>query len=188
MIRDKILFRINDYFDLLCLQLIRKLFFAVRGSKISISTRIPRITINWPHQLSIGTHCTLEDHLTFKYDSVWTKGPNILIGNNVFIGNNTEFNISEKITIGNNSLVASNCRFIDHDHGMSDLNIPIRLQESTTSPIVIEENVWIGTNCTILKGVSIGKGAVIGAGSVLNKSVPQNEIWAGIPANLIRKR
>ena len=52
----------------------------------------------------------------------------------------------------------------------------------------MEENVWIGSNCTILKGVSIGKGAVIGAGSVLNKSVPPNEVWAGVPAKLIRKR
>ena len=188
MIRDKILFRLNDYFDLLCLQLIRKVFFALVGSKISISTRIPKMSINWPHQLSIGCHCTLEDNLTFKYDSVWKKGPNILVGNHVFIGNNTEFNISERITIGHNSLIASNCRFVDHDHGMSNLKIPIRLQKAKTSPINIEENVWIGTNCTILKGVSIGKGSVIAAGSVLNKSVPPNEVWAGIPAKLIRKR
>jgi acetyltransferase-like isoleucine patch superfamily enzyme len=188
MIRDKILFRLNHYWDLLCVQLIRKVFLALEGSKISISTRIPKMSINWPHQLSIGSHCTLEDNLIFKYDSVWKKGPNILIGNNVFIGNNTEFNISERITIGHNSLIASYCRFVDHDHGMSDLKTLIRLQESTTSPIVIEENVWIGSNCTILKGVSIGKGAVIGAGSVLNKSVPPNEVWAGVPAKLIRKR
>ena len=53
---------------------------------------------------------------------------------------------------------------------------------------MIEENVWIGTNSTVLKGVSIGKGAIIGAGSVVNKNVPQDEIWGGVPAKFIKKR
>jgi acetyltransferase-like isoleucine patch superfamily enzyme len=188
IVKDKLIFRLYDLFDLVFLQLLRKTVLAFRGSKICFSTRIPKLTINWPHQLTIGSNCTLEDNLIFKYDSVWAKGPNIVIRDNVFIGNNTEFNISKKITIGDESLIASNCRFIDHDHGFIDLSTPIRLQESTESSIVIEGNVWIGTNCTILKGVSIGKGAIIGAGSVLNRNVPKNEVWAGIPAKFIKKR
>ena len=56
------------------------------------------------------------------------------------------------------------------------------------NPIILEENVWIGTNSTVLKGVSIGKGAIIGAGSVVNKNVPQDEIWGGVPAKFIKKR
>ena len=144
--------------------------------------------VNWPHQLSIGKNCTLEDNLIFKYDSICENGPNILIGDNVFIGNNTEFNISNRISIGNNTLIASNCKFIDHDHGLDSKNILIKLQEHKVVPISIDENVWIGTNCTILKGVSIGKGSVVGAGSVVNKNVPKYEIWGGVPAKLIKKR
>ena len=186
-IRDKLIFRSNNYFDLIFLQLYRRINYYLRGTKINLSTRIPKLTINWPHQLSIGENCTLEDHLIFKYDSIWKKGPNIIIGNNVFIGNNTEFNISKNIIIGNDCLIASNCKFIDHNHGFSDLNSPIRLQELAVNSIVINGNVWIGTNCVILKGVSIGTGSIIGAGSVVNKNIPPNEIWAGIPAKFIKK-
>ena len=188
MIKDKIIFRLKDYYDLFFKQLYRRIFYTIIGSRIKLSTRIPKLTINWPHQLYIGKNCTLEDHLIFKYDSIWKKGPNIIIGDNVFIGNNTEFNISNKISIGKDCLIASNCRFIDHNHGLNNINIPIRLQKPKSSSITIDENVWIGTNSTILLGVSIGKGSIIGAGSVVNKNIPSNEIWAGVPAKLIRKR
>ena len=184
----KILFRIKDYFDIFILQFFRRVYYFCCGAQFGKSTRIPLLSINWPHQLSVGNNCTLEDDLFFKYGSICKNGPKILIGNNVFIGNNTEFNISKKISIGNDSLIASNCRFIDHDHGTNDLSVSIRLQKPKTNPIMIEENVWIGTNSTVLKGVSIGKGAIIGAGSVVNKNVPQDEIWGGVPAKFIKKR
>ena len=186
--KDKILFRIKDYFDLIFTQSFRRAYFFFSGAKFGKSTRIPNLSINWPHQLSIGLNCTLEENLIFKYDSIWKKGPNIIIGNNVFIGNNTEFNISERITIGDDSLIASSCKFIDHDHGISDLKLPIRMQPPVIGTIQIEENVWIGANCTVLKGVTIGRGSVIGAGSLINKNIPKNEIWGGIPAKFIKKR
>jgi acetyltransferase-like isoleucine patch superfamily enzyme len=188
MLRDKLLFRYKDFFDLIFLQLYRRIYYIINGSSIKSSTKIPKLSINWPHQLSIGDNCTLEENLIFKYDSIWKKGPNIIISDNVFIGNNTEFNISKQIIIGNDCLIASNCRFIDHNHGFSDSDSPIRLQESEVNSIKINSNVWIGTNSTVLKGVSIGKGAIIGAGSVVNKNVPQDEIWGGVPAKFIKKR
>jgi len=184
----KILFRIKDYFDILITQSLRRIFYFCNGAKFGNSTRIPLLYINWPHQLSVGKNCILEDNLVFKYDSICKHGPNIVIGNDVFIGNNTEFNICHKIFIGNDTLIASNCKFIDHDHGLHEMNSLIRLQKPTVIPISIENNVWIGANCTILKGVSIGKGSVIGAGSLVNKDIPQNEIWGGVPAKLIKKR
>ena len=169
MIWYKILFRLKDYFDISITQSLRRIYYFCFGAKFGESTRIPLLHINWPHQLSIGDNCTLEDNLIFKYDSICENGPNILVGDNVFIGNSTEFNICDKISVGNDTLIASNCRFIDHDHGLNVINIITRLQEPTVLPISIENNVWIGTNCTILKGVSIGKGSVIAAGSVVIK-------------------
>ena len=55
------------------------------------------------------------------------------------------------------------------------------------APVVIEDNVFIGARCIILKGVTIGENSVVGAGSVVTKSIPANEIWAGNPAKFIRK-
>ena len=55
-------------------------------------------------------------------------------------------------------------------------------------PPVIGDDVWIGVNVVILRGVRIGDGAVIAAGAVVAKDVPENEIWGGVPARFIRKR
>ena len=186
--RDKILFKLWDLADIISIQIFFKLILILRGVNVPFSANISKFSINWPHQLSIGQNCAFENNLVFKYDSIWRKGPNIIIGDNVFIGHNTEFNISERISIGNNCLIASNCKFIDHDHGFSDVNKPIRLQEPKISPIIIENNVWIGTSCIILKGVTIGSGSIIGAGSLVNRNVPPNEIWCGSPAFQKKKR
>jgi acetyltransferase-like isoleucine patch superfamily enzyme len=187
-LRDKIIFKLSYLIDFIFIQLFFKFFLLLRGTHVPFSAKISKFLINWPHQLSIGHKCVFEHNLIFKYDSTWRNGPNIIIGENCFIGNSTEFNISERISVGDNCLIASNCKFIDHNHGFSDLNKPIRLQEPKISPILIEDNVWIGANCIILKGVTIGTGSVIGAGSVVTKNVPPNEIWCGSPAKFSKKR
>ena len=68
------------------------------------------------------------------------------------------------------------------------MNKPIRLQKPKISPIIIEDNVWIGTSCIILKGVTIGSGSIIGAGSLVNRNIPPNEIWCGSPASQKKKK
>ena len=186
--RDKILFKLWDLTDIISIQIFFKTILRLRGAKVPLSAKISIFQINWPHQLLIGQNCFFEHNLVFKYDSIWRKGPNIIIGDNVFIGHNTEFNISERISIGDDCLIASNCKFIDHDHGFSVVNKPIRLQEPKISPIIIEDNVWIGTGCIILKGVTIGSGSIIGAGSLVNRNVPPNDIWCGSPAYQKKKR
>ena len=186
--RDKILFKLWNLADIISIQIFFKFILILRGAKVPFSAKLSIFQINWPHQLSIGRNCVFENNLVFKYDSIWRKGSNIIIGDNVFIGCNTEFNISERISIGDNCLIASNCKFIDHNHGFSDLNKPIRLQSPKISPIIIEDNVWIGTSCIILKGVTIGSGSIIGASSVVTKNVPSNEIWCGSPASQKKKR
>jgi acetyltransferase-like isoleucine patch superfamily enzyme len=60
--------------------------------------------------------------------------------------------------------------------------------ETSKTSVEIEEDVWIGANCVILPGVTIGRGAVIGAGSVVTKSVPAYSIYVGNPAKLMRMR
>ncbi|MFN8416200.1 MAG: acyltransferase [Cytophagaceae bacterium] len=98
-----------------------------------------------------------------------------------------EFNIKGRVTVGDNSLIGSGTKIIDHDHGIA-LGLLMKKQMCPTEAITIGSDVWIGDNVVILKGVTIGDGAVIAAGAVLNKSVGENEIWGGVPARKIKNR
>jgi acetyltransferase-like isoleucine patch superfamily enzyme len=162
--------------------MIRKWIFKGLGGAVGPQTRIPpRTHCTWPHQVKLGAECRLQSDIFFNYDHYWRPGPSILIGNRVFIGWGCEFNITHRLSIGDDTLIASGVKIIDHDHGKV-AGIKISTQPAIESPVVIGCDVWIGVNAIILKGVSIGDGAVIGAGSVVTKSVPAGEIWCGVPA------
>jgi acetyltransferase-like isoleucine patch superfamily enzyme len=170
-----------------CLNIIEKTSLRISGMKIGEGTYLSKIVITWPHQVSIGNDCKLEHSIYFKYAGIWSIGPSIIIEDKVFIGSGCEFNITKGIQIGKNTMIASGCRFIDHDHGTAK-GTAINDQKATVRPIIIEEEVWLGVNCVVLKGVKIGKGAVVAAGSVVTKSIPAYEIWAGVPAKKINER
>jgi len=165
----------------------RKYFYRLQGMKIGKGTNIPTIQVTWPHQVRIGENCKLEKNIQFKFDGIWKNGSNIFIENDVFLGSNIEFNIRKSIIIKSNCLIASGVKFIDHDHGFSKQEL-INKQHGVEHSITINEDVWIGANAIILKGVEIHKGAVIAAGSVVTKSIPAYEIWAGSPAIKILER
>ncbi len=167
---------------------ITTLWLKLNGMKIGKGTRLSKCNAPWPHQISIGNNCTLENNIFFKYDGIWNAGPSIIINDNVFIGNNCEFNIVNKITIESDCLIASGCKFIDHNHNFSSVSKLIREQVSTNKHIHIGSNVWLGYNVLVLMGVEIGEGSVVAAGSVVVKSIPPFEIWGGIPAKKIRNR
>jgi acetyltransferase-like isoleucine patch superfamily enzyme len=165
----------------------RKMWFSVLGMDIGKGTNIPRIYVTWPNQVTLGNGCKLEHNIYFKFDGIWNNKRTIKIDDNVFIGNSCEFNIREGIDIGKNSLIASGCRFIDHDHGI-DLNSLMRIQKGPEKAITIGDDVWLGCNIIVLKGVIIGNGAIVAAGAVVTKSIPSLEIWGGVPAKKIGER
>ena len=160
---------------------VRKCKYRTLGMKVGRNTVLPRMIVTWPHQLKFGDGCTIEKNVQFKFDGIWQDGPSINIGNDVFIAKDCEFNIRKSISIGDHSLIASGCRFIDHDHGFA-LGQLIGPQPGIEAPIRLGSDVWLGCNVIVLKGVEIGDGAIIAAGSVVTKSIPANEIWAGVPA------
>lgn len=179
-----VIFRLRATFDWL-LSLPRIIYWRWLGAQIGSGTTLRRIDMTWPHQVSIGANCLLEAGILFKFDGPWRSGPSILLRDRVFLGRGCEFNIQKGIEIGENGLIGSGCKFIDHDHG-TVINIPMNTQAcSRCAPIKIGADVWLGDNVIVLSGITIGEGAVIGAGAVVSHSVPSNEIWAGVPARRI---
>jgi serine acetyltransferase len=160
----------------------RTIVWRLRGAKIGPQTLLPKGTSAiWPHQVELGKKCVLQPDIFFNYDHYWVPGPSIVVRDGVFIGRGCEFNIRKKIIIGNGALIASGCTFIDHDHGRDPTTGALN-DQCPGAPIEVGEGAWVGAKCTILKGVRIGRNSAVGAGSVVTKSVPDGEIWAGIPA------
>lgn len=116
------------------------------------------------------------------------KDAELCIGNNVGMSN-VSMVVCEKITIGNGVQIGGGCKLYDTD--FHPINADARLQKknelTVNRPIVIEENVFLGAHCIILKGSHIGKGSVVGAGSVVAGTIPAGEIWAGNPARFLKK-
>jgi acetyltransferase-like isoleucine patch superfamily enzyme len=158
-----------------------------RGMQVGKGSTLGKITCDWPNRLIIGHSCDVQDDVDFRIWQPFNDNCNIKLGNKTFIGHACEFVCSCKITIGNNCLIASKTTINDTGHEFNRDTI-INLQAVTSKEIVIKDDVWIGTSCVILQGVTIGKGAVIAAGSVVNKSIPPYEVWAGVPARFIKKR
>lgn len=94
----------------------------------------------------------------------------------------------KKITIGKNCLIAANTQIFDgsgHDLSFPDAENRVNTR-GIIKPIIIEDNVWIGANCIILPGITIGQGSVIAAGSVVSKNVPPLVVVGGNPAKIIQ--
>ncbi len=92
------------------------------------------------------------------------------------------------LDIGDDVHIASKTTIIPANHGIENTDIPMWRQPETAKGIRIEDDVWIGTNVSIVDGVTSGKGVVIGAGSVVTENIPEYSIAVGIPAKIIRKR
>lgn len=126
-----------------------------------------------------GKNVNIEKGANFSSD--------ISLGDNSGIGINAE--LSGAITIGNDVMMGPYCMMYTSNHGMERTDIPMWRQKSETPrPIVIGNDVWIGSRVIILPGVHVGDGSVIGAGSVVTKDVEPYSVVAGNPAKLIRKR
>lgn len=138
----------------------------------------------------VGTNVSVGDSFTCGF------GYNIFIGNNVSVNMNCTFIDCNKITIGNNVLIAPHVQIHTAAH-------PIELNERLTPdwepessayfcrtfalPVTIGDGCWIGGGVIILPGVTIGEGCVIGAGSVVTKNIPANSLAVGNPCRVIRE-
>jgi acetyltransferase-like isoleucine patch superfamily enzyme len=92
------------------------------------------------------------------------------------------------VRIGEQCVIADRAMFIDFDHGVVEVERPIRLQGIYKRDVEVGSNVWIGYGACILRGVRVGDNAIVGTNAVVTKDVPANAVVAGIPAKVIRMR
>lgn len=109
-------------------------------------------------------------------------GRNITVGEDVFFNSGCRLQDQGGITIGDRVLVGHNVVMATLDHDLD----PSKRSTLHGAPIVIGNDVWIGANATITKGVTIGDGSVVAAGAVVTKDVPPRTIVGGVPAKVIR--
>lgn len=116
-------------------------------------------------------------------------GAKISIGSNSRI-HGTCIHAYQSISIGRNCLIAANCHIIDSNgHDLSFITPENRINTVGHSrPVVIEDNVWIGINCVILPGVTIGNGSIVSACSVVSQDIPPNVIACGNPAVALERK
>ena len=112
------------------------------------------------------------------------KNAKFVIGENSFISVNSRITCSKEIAIGDNCAISWNVQIMDTDiHNI----VTSGEKNCENQPVRIGDNVWIGTQAIILKGVTIGNGAIIAAGSVVTKDVPPKCLVGGNPAKVIRE-
>ncbi|MCQ8213469.1 sugar O-acetyltransferase [Cetobacterium somerae] len=144
----------------------------------------------------------LTELLGGKGKNLWITAPFFVdYGNNIYFGNNCEVNMNctflddNKITIGNNALIAPNVQIYTAFHplnanerfGEIKENGTFEFCKTQTAPVTIGDNVWVGGGAIILPGVTIGNNVVIGAGSVVTKDIPSNSVAFGNPCRIIKK-
>ncbi|KKA31018.1 hypothetical protein TD95_004109 [Thielaviopsis punctulata] len=114
-------------------------------------------------------------------------GTNVVIGPNAFINFNAVFLDTCRISIGARTLVGPNCSFYAASHPLDPAVRNGTSGPENGAPISVGEDCWIGGNCIILPGVTIGRGSTVGAGSVVTKDVPEMVVVAGNPARIVRR-
>ncbi|WP_242536953.1 sugar O-acetyltransferase [Vagococcus fluvialis] len=134
-------------------------------------------------------------------ENLWITAPFYVdYGNNIYFGNNCEVNMNctflddNKITIGDNALIAPNVQIYTAFHptnanerfGEISIEGNFEFCKTQTAPVNIGDNVWIGGGAIIMPGVTIGNNVVIGAGSIVTRDIPSNKIAFGNPCKIIR--
>ena len=109
-----------------------------------------------------------------NFENFHVSSGKLILHDGVFINNSCSFNCMERIEIGNGTMMGEGVRFYDHDHIYTAEKI--EKWQWTTAPIRVGKDCWIGSNVTILKGVTIGDNTIIGAGCLIRNDIPSNSV------------
>ena len=145
--------------------------------------------------IKIDSHCTIGAEFIALFDG------EISVGKNTYIGPGTSIQAKEKICIGNNVIIANSVILLDNNNHPTSPEERMKMSAcsdflrdelwswkcSDSAPVVIEDNVWIGRDARILKGVTVGKGSIVALGSIVTHDVPPYSVVAGNPAKVVKK-
>lgn len=149
------------------------------GAKVSFGARRFRQFCAHLMLEDCGKWVNIDRNVSFAYD--------LKLGHGAGIGANCQ--IPSGVTIGKQGMIGIDVLMFTNEHRHDDISVPMGLQGRTEiEPIVIGDDVWIGSRSLIMKGVHIGNGAIIAAGSVVTRDVPPYEIWGGNPAHFLKSR
>ena len=131
-------------------------------------------------KFSLGDYSVIE-----SYSCINNAVGDVIIGDHTRIGlHNT---IIGPVTIGDHVNLAQGITVTALNHNFADTDKRIDEQGVSTSPVVIEDDIWIGANAVVLPGVTIGHHSVVAAGAVVTKDVPPHSLVAGVPAKIIKQ-
>lgn len=187
--------------------IINLLLFPIRllhYNEIHLSTKLsPQAKIYYKHKISLSKNVLIENNVSLLASGNLKIGENTrLYQNSIVKCQNGDVSLGKNcsiqppcfiggaggIIIKDNVRIAPGVMMFSFDHNFKRTDIPITKQGIKLGKITIEDDVWVGSNAVILKGVTIGTGSIIAAGSVVNKNVPPYSIVGGVPAKIIKKR
>ncbi len=137
----------------------------------------PRATLELGRWSWVGHGCKIRSH----------EGA-VSIGAKTVLGQECTISSFQHVSIGRECVIADRVMLIDFDHGMVEVERPIRLQGIYKRDVRVGNNVWIGYGACVLRGVTVGDNAVIGTNAVVTRDVPANAVVGGVPARVIRMR
>ncbi len=150
----------------------------------------PGVHIIRPKYISIGDNVTIGNDTDIFVHPLRRDSKEFIIqiGNSVHIGRSNILGARKSIILEENVLVGPHVMIGDHSHRYENVDIPVKMQETTEAgPVRIERDSWIGANVFILPNVTIGRHAVIGANAVVNRDIPAFSVAVGVPARVIRR-
>jgi acetyltransferase-like isoleucine patch superfamily enzyme len=112
----------------------------------------------------------------------------VSIGAKTVMGQECTISAYQHVSIGRECIVADRVMLIDFDHGIVEVERPIRLQGIYKRDVRVGNNVWMGYGSCVLRGVSVGHNSVVGTNAVVTKDVPENAVVGGVPARMLRMR
>jgi acetyltransferase-like isoleucine patch superfamily enzyme len=112
----------------------------------------------------------------------------VRIGAKTVLGQECTISCFQHVSIGRECIVADRVMLIDFDHGVVEVDRPIRAQGIYKRDVRVGHNVWVGYGACFLRGVTVGDNAIVGTSAVVTKDVPDNAVVGGVPAKLIRMR